>query len=69
MTEQEVRQKMQEGWAELTPKVADMTNLMMDSYQLGFKTCWKLLTGNEFQLWQRMNQYKRLIARMRLASC
>lgn len=48
MTEQEVRQKMKEGWDQLTPKVADMTNLMMDSYQLGFKTCWKLLTGNEF---------------------
>lgn len=39
---------MQEGWDQMTPKVADMTNLMMDCYQLGFKTCWKLLTGNDF---------------------
>ena len=45
MTEQEVRKQMEEGFAKIQPNVAQMTELMMDCYQEGFKTCWKLLTG------------------------
>ena len=48
MTEQEVKQKLQEGFAAIHPKILDMTSIMMDCYHQGFKTCWKLLTGNDF---------------------
>ena len=48
MTEQEVRKQMDEGFAKVQPKVAQMTELMMDCYQQGFKTCWKLLTGQDW---------------------
>ena len=48
MTEQEVIKQMEEGFAKVQPKVVEMTNLMMDCYQEGFKTCWKLLTRNDF---------------------
>lgn len=48
MTEQEIRNKMQEGFDKVTPKVATMTNLIMDAYQEGFKCCWELLTGTKF---------------------
>lgn len=40
MTQEEVKKKMQEGFSKTTPKVADMTHIIMDAYQEGFKTCW-----------------------------
>ena len=49
MTEDEVRKKMQEGFDKVTPKVADMTNIIMDVYQEGFNCCWELLTGHKFK--------------------
>ena len=48
MTEQEVKRQLEEGFERIQPKVAGMTNILMDCYQEGFKTCWKLLTGNEW---------------------
>jgi len=50
MTEEDVRKKMDEGFEKIRPKVAAMTNLIMDSYQEGFKCCWELLTGTKFDL-------------------
>lgn len=49
MTEEEVREVMRKGFAEITPKVATMTNIIMDAYQKGFETCWKLLTHKDFK--------------------
>lgn len=49
MTEEEVRKEMQEGLKKVNPIVAQTTNLIMDAYQEGFKTCWKLLTGQKFK--------------------
>ena len=49
MTEEEVREVMRKGFAEITPKVATMTNILMDVYQKGFETCWKLLTHKDFK--------------------
>lgn len=48
MTEQEVKEAMAKGFNSIKPKIGDMTNLMMDCYQIGFKTCWKLVTGMDF---------------------
>lgn len=48
MTEEEVRKKMDEGFGKIRPKVAAMTNLIMDAYKEGFKCCWELLTGTKF---------------------
>jgi len=48
MTEEDVRKEMKEGFAKIQPKVVEMTNIIMDAYQEGFKTCFKLLTGQEF---------------------
>ena len=48
MTEQEVRKQMEEGFSKVQPKVADMTSTLMDCYQEGFRTCWKLLTGQNW---------------------
>lgn len=48
MTQEEVKSKMQEGFAKIQPKVVEMTNIIMDAYQEGFKTCWELLTGQKF---------------------
>lgn len=49
MTEQDVRQKMLEGYDKVRPKVAGMTAILMDVYQEGFKNCWELLTGTKFE--------------------
>lgn len=49
MTEEEVKQKMREGFDKVTPKVATMTNILMDVYQAGFSNCWELLTGQKFK--------------------
>ena len=48
MNEEDVRKQMQEGFAKIRPNVVEMTNIIMDAYQEGFKTCFKLLTGKEF---------------------
>ena len=47
MTQEEVEAKMQEGFAKIRPKVAEMTNIIMDAYNCGFNTCWELLTGQK----------------------
>lgn len=49
MTEADVRKKMEEGFARIQPKVADMTNILMDVYQEGFNCCWELLLGQRFK--------------------
>lgn len=48
MTEQDLRNVLNEGLEKIRPKIIDNTNLLMDLYQQGFKDCWKLLTGKEF---------------------
>ena len=49
MTQEEVKVKMQEGFAKIRPKVAEMANIIMDAYQEGFSTCFELLTGQKFK--------------------
>lgn len=49
MTQEEFRQKMQEGYEKVQPIVADVTSLVMDAYQEGFRNCWELLTGQKFE--------------------
>ena len=49
MTEEEIRKKMQEGAAKLTPIVTEVSGLVVDAYQEGFKTCWELLRGQKFK--------------------
>jgi hypothetical protein len=48
MNEEAVKQLLQSGFEKVRPKIGEMTNLMMDCYQQGFKDCWKVLTGKEF---------------------
>ena len=48
MNKEELIKIMQNGFDVIRPKIAEMTNLMMDCYQQGFKDCWKVLTGKEF---------------------
>ena len=38
MTEEQVKQEMEKGFANVKPKVGDMTNILMDVYQEGFLT-------------------------------
>ena len=47
MTEEEVKAKMQEGFAKIQPKVVEMTHIIMDAYEAGFNTCFELLTGQK----------------------
>lgn len=49
MTEEEVRKKMEEGFDKVRPKVANMTNLILEAYEEGFNCCWELLTGHSFK--------------------
>ena len=49
MTQEEIKKKMQEGVAKLTPIVTEVSSLVADAYQEGFKTCWELLTGQKFE--------------------
>lgn len=49
MTEEEVKNKIQEGFAKIQPKVREMTNVIIDAYQEGFNTCFELLTGQKFK--------------------
>lgn len=46
---EEVRQKMEEGFKKVTPMVADMSRIIIDTYREGFKNCWELLTGQKFE--------------------
>lgn len=48
MDKEAVKELMQNGFKEIEPKVADMTNIIMDAYQIGFNTCFKILTGQDF---------------------
>ena len=48
MNEAELRKIMQNGFKVIRTKIGEMTNLMMDCYQQGFKNCWKILTGKDF---------------------
>ena len=48
MTEEEIRKIMQEGAAKLTPIITEVSSLIADAYQEGFKTCWELLRGQKF---------------------
>jgi len=49
MDEQQLRQLMDSGFEKIKPKVGDMVSIMMDCYQQGFKDCWKVLTGKDFE--------------------
>jgi hypothetical protein len=49
MTEEEVKAKMQEGFAKIQPKVVEMTSIIMDAYEEGFNNCFELLTGQKFK--------------------
>ena len=46
--EEKAREIMQEGLKQVNPIVVNVTKLIMDAYQEGFKTCWKLLTGKDW---------------------
>lgn len=48
MNEEELKKLMQSGFEKIRPKIGEMTNLMMDCYQQGFKDCWRILTGKDF---------------------
>jgi len=48
MNEEELKQLLENGFEKVRPKIGEMTNLMMDCYQQGFKDCWKVLIGKEF---------------------
>lgn len=48
MNEQQIRELVQKRFENLKPSIEAMTNIMMDCYQKGFKNCWKLLTGKDF---------------------
>ena len=48
MSEEELRKLMQSGFEKLRPYIEGLTGAMMQSYQQGFKDCWKLLTGKDF---------------------
>lgn len=49
MTQEDFKKKMQEGTAKLTPIVTEVSSLVADAYQEGFKTCWELLTGQKLE--------------------
>ena len=49
MTHEDVKKKMQEGVTKLSPIVTEVSSLVADAYQEGFKTCWELLTGQKFE--------------------
>lgn len=46
--EDRIREKMQEDLKNLSPIIEKMTNLIMDAYQSGFKTCYEIMTGQEW---------------------
>ena len=50
MSEEDIRKAMREGFNQVKPIVANMTRELMDAYQHGFETCFKLLTGQQNEL-------------------
>lgn len=46
--EEKAMEIMHEGLKQVNPIVVNVTELIMDAYQEGFKTCWKLLTGEDW---------------------
>lgn len=50
MTQEEIRKIINENFIEMKPKIADMSNILMDFYIKGFSACWELLTGKELEL-------------------
>lgn len=48
MTEQEVKDEMNKGFAEIKPIVEQMTNLIFDAYEKGFSVGMEL--GNHFTI-------------------
>jgi hypothetical protein len=50
MTQEELREIITKGFTEMEPKIEDMSTILMDFYIKGFKTCWKVLTGNNLEL-------------------
>lgn len=48
MKEEVLKQLLEGGFEKVRPKIGEMTNLMMDCYQQGFKDCWRVLTGKDF---------------------
>ena len=48
MNEEALKQILQSGFEKIRPKIGEMTNLMMECYQQGFKDCWKVLTDKDF---------------------
>lgn len=49
MTIEEVRQQLRNGMEKVKPSVVATTQMLMDAYEQGFKTCWKLLTGQDME--------------------
>lgn len=48
MNEQQLRELFQTRFDKLKPHIETMSNVMMECYTQGFKDCWKVLTGKEF---------------------
>lgn len=49
MTIEEVKAQLRDGFAKVQPSVVATTQMLMNAYEEGFKTCWKLLTGQEME--------------------
>lgn len=45
--EEEIREHFKKSSKEMEPKIVDMTNILMDAYELGFKNCYEILTGTK----------------------
>lgn len=50
MTQEEISKIIYEDFNGMEPKIEDMSNILMDFYIQGFKSCWKTLTGKELEL-------------------
>lgn len=48
MNEQQIRELFSKGFDNLKPHIKTMSNVMMECYMQGFKDCWKLFTGKDF---------------------
>ena len=48
MNEQQIRELFQTRFDNLKPHIETMSETMMKCYEQGFKDCWKLLTGKDF---------------------
>ena len=49
MSEEELKNKMHQGYEKVNPIVVQITNLVLDAYQEGFKNCWEILTGQKME--------------------